>query len=157
MLNHKYHGYQPVGFIDEDSRKHQLRRMGLHVFGDQSCIDDLCTQHAEGNLLIAIAGITVSQRLELDQRLHPLGAQVTIIPTASQIVGGAVRLGNVSDVTEEDLVWRRPIETDEEEITKFIQFKRILIAGAGGSIGSDLSRQLNHYRPAELFLIDRDE
>jgi dTDP-glucose 4,6-dehydratase len=127
------------------------------VLGDQSQIEDLCNQYSVDTVLIAIAGITAAQLLELDQRLQPLGIQVTIIPTASEIVGGAVRLGDISDVTEEDLMGRRPIDTDENEITKFIQGKRVLITGAGGSIGSELARQVNRYRPAELFLLDRDE
>jgi len=157
MLNDQNHAYQPIGFIDDDPKKHHLRRTGVRVLGDQSQIEDLCNQHSVDTLLIAIAGITAAQLLELDQRLQPLGIQVTIIPTASEIVGGAVRLRDISDVTEEDLMGRRPIDTDEQEITKFIQGKRILITGAGGSIGSELARQVNRYHPAELFLLDRDE
>jgi len=157
MLNDRYHAYQPIGFIDDDPKKHHLRRTGIRVLGDQSQIEDLCNQYSVDTVLIAIAGITAAQLLELDQRLQPLGIQVTIIPTASEIVGGAVRLGDISDVTEEDLMGRRPIDTDENEITKFIQGKRVLITGAGGSIGSELARQVNRYRPAELFLLDRDE
>ncbi len=157
MLNDRNHAYQPIGFIDDDPKKRHLRRTGIRVLGDQSQIEDLCNQYSVDTVLIAIAGITAAQLLELDQRLQPIGIQVTIIPTASEIVGGAVRLGDISDVTEEDLMGRRPIETDEQEITKFIEGKRVLITGAGGSIGSELARQVNRYRPAELFLLDRDE
>jgi dTDP-glucose 4,6-dehydratase len=157
MLNDRNHAYQPIGFIDDDPKKYHLRRFGIRVLGDGSQIDDLCIEHAVDTVLIAIAGITAAQLLDLDQRLQPLGILVTIIPTASEIVGGAVRLGDISDVTEEDLMGRRPIETDELEITKFIRGKRVLITGAGGSIGSELARQVNRYRPAELFLLDRDE
>jgi len=66
-------------------------------------------------------------------------------------------LGDISDVTEEDLMGRRPIKTDEVEITAFIRGKRILVTGAGGSIGSELVRQIYRYRPSALFLLDRDE
>jgi len=157
MLNDRNNAYQPIGFIDDDPKKHHLRRIGIRVLGDQSKIEELCHQHSIDTVLIAIAGITAAQLLALDQRLQPIGIQVTIIPTASEIVGGAVRLGDISDVTEEDLMGRRPIETDEQEITKFIRGKRVLITGAGGSIGSELARQVNRYLPAELFLLDRDE
>ena len=157
MLNDRNNAYQPIGFIDDDPKKHHLRRTGIRVLGDQSKIEELCHQHSIDTVLIAIAGITAAQLLALDQRLQPIGIQVTIIPTASEIVGGAVRLGDISDVTEEDLMGRRPIETDEQEITKFIRGKRVLITGAGGSIGSELARQVNRYLPAELFLLDRDE
>jgi FlaA1/EpsC-like NDP-sugar epimerase len=106
---------------------------------------------------VAIAGIQAPALLALDQRLRPLGVSVTIIPTASEIAGGAVKLGDISDVTEEDLMGRRPIKTDEAEITSFIRGKRILVTGAGGSIGSELVRQIYRYKPRELFLLDRDE
>jgi dTDP-glucose 4,6-dehydratase len=86
-----------------------------------------------------------------------MGVRVQVIPTASEIVGGAVRLGDISDVTEEDLMGRRPIQTDEGQITDFIHGKRVLVTGAGGSIGSELVRQIARYNPARLFLLDRDE
>jgi FlaA1/EpsC-like NDP-sugar epimerase len=157
MLNDKNHDYQPIGFIDDDPRKHHLRRSGIRVLGDQSQLEALCDEYMIDTVLIAIAGVSAAQLLEFDQRCQALGVRVAIIPTASEIVGGAVRLGDISDLTEEDLMGRRPIETDEYEITRFIQGKRILITGAGGSIGSELARQVNRYRPAELFLLDRDE
>ena len=80
-----------------------------------------------------------------------------IIPTASEIAGGAVKLGDISDVTEEDLMGRRPIRTDENQIRNFIEGKRVLVTGAGGSIGSELVRQLSRYEPENLLLLDRDE
>jgi len=157
MLNDKNHAYQPIGFIDDDPKKHHLRRSGIRVLGDQNTLEAICKTHFVDTVLIAIAGISASQLLELDQRLQPLGVRVTIIPTASEIVGGAIRLGDISDVTEEDLMGRRTVKIDEEEIGTFITGKRVLITGAGGSIGSELARQISRYAPSELFLLDRDE
>jgi FlaA1/EpsC-like NDP-sugar epimerase len=157
MLNDRHNEYQPVGFIDDNPRKHHLRRSGVKVLGNSSQLEEICSQTETEVLLIAIAGIQAVELLELDQRMRPLGVSVTIIPTASEIVGGAVRLGDISDVTEEDLMGRRPINTDEAEITAFIRGKRVLVTGAGGSIGSELVRQISRYRPTALFLLDRDE
>jgi FlaA1/EpsC-like NDP-sugar epimerase len=157
MLNDRHNEYQPVGFIDDNPRKHHLRRSGVKVLGNSSQLEEICSQTETEALLIAIAGIQAAELLELDQRMRPLGVSVTIIPTASEIVGGAVRLGDISDVTEEDLMGRRPINTDEAEITAFIRGKRVLVTGAGGSIGSELVRQISRYRPTALFLLDRDE
>lgn len=157
MLNDRHNEYQPVGFIDDNPRKHHLRRSGIKVLGTSSQLEEICSQTATEVLLIAIAGIQAAELLELDQRMRPLGVTVTIIPTASEIVGGAVKLGDISDVTEEDLMGRRPIKTDETEITAFIRGKRVLVTGAGGSIGSELVRQISRYRPSSLFLLDRDE
>ncbi|MDA9227035.1 polysaccharide biosynthesis protein [Actinomycetota bacterium] len=157
MLSDRHNEYQPVGFIDDNPRKHHLRRSGIKVLGNASQLEDICSQTETEVLLVAIAGIQAVELLELDQRMRPLGVLVTIIPTASEIVGGAVKLGDISDVTEEDLMGRRPINTDETEITAFIRGKRVLVTGAGGSIGSELVRQISRYRPSALFLLDRDE
>jgi dTDP-glucose 4,6-dehydratase len=157
MLNDRHNEYQPIGFIDDDPRKHHLRRSGIRVLGDSTNLEDLCVANEVETVLVAIAGIQAPDLLALDQRLRPLGVSVTIIPTASEIAGGAVKLGDISDVTEEDLMGRRPIKTDEAEITAFIRGKRILVTGAGGSIGSELVRQIYRYRPSELYLLDRDE
>ena len=157
MLNDRHNEYQPIGFVDDDPRKHHLRRSGIRVLGDSTQLEDLCSSQNVDTVLVAIAGIQAADLLALDQRLRPLGVAVTIIPTASEIAGGAVKLGDISDVTEEDLMGRRPIKTDEGEITAFIRGKRILVTGAGGSIGSELVRQIYRYRPEALFLLDRDE
>jgi FlaA1/EpsC-like NDP-sugar epimerase len=157
MLNDRHNEYQPVGFIDDNPRKNHLRRSGIKVLGNSSQLEEICSQTETEVLLIAIAGIQAAELLELDQRMRPLGVSVTIIPTASEIVGGAVKLGDISDVTEEDLMGRRPINADEAEITAFIRGKRVLVTGAGGSIGSELVRQISRYRPNSLFLLDRDE
>jgi FlaA1/EpsC-like NDP-sugar epimerase len=157
MLNDRYTEYQPIGFIDDNPRKHHLRRAGIKVLGDSTQLEEICGRDEVEVLLVAIAGIQALELLELDQRMRPLGVTVTIIPTASELVGGAMKLGDISDVTEEDLMGRRPIKTDEVEITAFIRGKRILVTGAGGSIGSELVRQIYRYRPSALFLLDRDE
>lgn len=157
MLNDRHNEYQPIGFVDDDPRKHHLRRSGIRVLGESAKLEEICSAYDVDTVLVAIAGIKASELLALDQRLRPLGVAVTIIPTASELAGGAVKLGDISDVTEEDLMGRRPIKTDEAEITAFIQGKRILVTGAGGSIGSELVRQIHRYHPEALYLLDRDE
>jgi len=157
MISDKTGRFQPIGFIDDDPTKRHLRRSGIRVLGTQGNLEDLIETLDIQTLLVAIAGIEAAALLDLDRRCKPLGVQVQVIPTASEIVGGAVRLGDISEVTEEDLLGRRPIQTDEGQITDFIHGKCVLITGAGGSIGSELSRQLKRYAPARLVLLDRDE
>jgi len=149
--------FQPIGFIDDDPTKQHLRRAGLRVLGNQDSLENLIREYEIDTLLVAIAGITAARLLELDRRCQPLEVKVQIIPTASEIAGGAVKLGDISDVTEEDLMGRRPIDTDENQIRDFVTGKRVLVTGAGGSIGSELVRQLSRYAPANLLLLDRDE
>ena len=149
--------FQPIGFIDDDPTKQHLRRVGLKVLGNQESLESLIREYQVDTLLVAIAGITASRLLELDRRCKALEVKMRIIPTASEIAGGAVKLGDISDVTEEDLMGRRPIHTDEDQISSFITGKRVLVTGAGGSIGSELVRQLSRYAPESLLLLDRDE
>jgi FlaA1/EpsC-like NDP-sugar epimerase len=149
--------FQPIGFIDDDPTKQHLRRAGLKVLGNQDSLESLIREYEIDTLLVAIAGITAERLLGLDRRCKPLNVKVRIIPTASEIAGGAVKLGDISDVTEEDLMGRRPIHTDEVQIRNFIVGKRVLVTGAGGSIGSELVRQLTRYQPESVVLLDRDE
>ena len=157
MLTDAKGEFQPIGFLDDDPSKNRLRRHGLRVLGTRANLEDVIDQYSVDTVLVAIAGVTAPDLLEIDQRCAALGARVQVIPTATEIVGGAVKLGDISDVTEEDLMGRRPIKTDEGQITELIRGKRVLVTGAGGSIGSELVRQLNRYAPSRLTLLDRDE
>jgi FlaA1/EpsC-like NDP-sugar epimerase len=148
---------QLIGFIDDDINKKSLRLAGLKVLGSLDDLESLVYRFKVDVLLVAIAGIHSEQLLELDQRCGAISVKLRIIPTSSEIVGGAVKLGDVSDVTYEDLLGRRPIDTDEEQIRRFLAGRRILITGAGGSIGSELVRQVSRYSPEVVYLLDRDE
>ncbi|MDD2818504.1 MAG: nucleoside-diphosphate sugar epimerase/dehydratase [Candidatus Nanopelagicales bacterium] len=157
MLSDRSSGFQPIGFIDDDPNKQHLRRAGLRTLGNVDQIEDLIAEYQVDVVLVAIAQVTAPRLQELDRRCTALGVRVQVIPTASEIVGGAVKLGDISDLTEEDLMGRRPIRTDEAQITDFIRGRRVLVTGAGGSIGSELARQLVRYSPSRLMLLDRDE
>ena len=157
MLAERSSSFQPVGFIDDDPNKQHLRRAGLRTLGTIDQLEDIIESNDVDVVLVAIAQITAPRLQELDRRCMPLGVRVQVIPTASEIVGGAVKLGDISDVTEEDLMGRRPIRTDEGQITDFIRGRCVLVTGAGGSIGSELARQLMRYSPSRLLLLDRDE
>ena len=149
--------FQPVGFIDDDPSKQHLRRGGLRVLGPIDALEKLITEVGAATLVVAIAGITAPRLLEIDRRCKPYGVKVRVIPTASEIVGGAVKLGDVSEVSDEDLLGRRPVRTDEAQITDFLRGRRVLVTGAGGSIGSELVRQVARYQPTRLVMLDRDE
>ena len=149
--------YRPIGFIDDDPAKRRLHMNGLRVLGTVDDLEPIVRSRNVGVLVVAIAGIDSPSLLALDRRCAALGMTLRVIPTATEIVGGAVSLGDISQVTEEDLLGRRPIHTDEEAIASFITGKRVLITGAGGSIGSELARQVSRYEPSYLGLLDRDE
>ncbi len=149
--------YLPVGFIDDDPRKRLLRLDGVRVLGDSSRLEEILIKTEASILVVAIAGVDAPRLLELDRRCRALGVALRVIPTTTEIVGGAVKLGDISDVTEEDLLGRRVVRVDEDSIADMIRGKRVLITGAGGSIGSEIARQVHRYDAAFVGMLDRDE
>jgi len=149
--------YLPVGFIDDDPRKRLLRLDGVRVLGDISQLETALMKTEASILVVAIAGVDSARLLELDRRCRPLGVALRVIPTSTEIVGGAVKLGDISDVTEEDLLGRRPVTVDEDSIARMLKGKKVLITGAGGSIGSEIARQVHRYGAAFVGMLDRDE
>jgi FlaA1/EpsC-like NDP-sugar epimerase len=149
--------FVPVAVIDDDPRKLNLRMHGVRVVGSSSDLEQVLRKTAATTLVVAIAGVKSHRLRDLDRRCETLNVSLRVIPTTSEIIAGKVKLGDISHVTEEDLLGRRPVETDEPGILEFLAGKRILVTGAGGSIGSELARQLYRYQPAYVGLLDRDE
>ena len=149
--------YTPVGFLDDDPDKSRLHITGKRVLGTNEDLEQVVRRTGATTLVVAIAHVDSKQLLDLDRRCTGLGIHLRVIPSTAEIVNGAVKLGDISHVTEEDLLGRRPIDTDEEGIREFLEGKRILITGAGGSIGSELARQVHRYNPAFVGILDRDE
>jgi dTDP-glucose 4,6-dehydratase len=108
-------------------------------------------------LIVAISGIDSTTLLDLERRCRSLNVNLRVIPTTFEIMSGAVSLTDISEISEDDLLGRRTIRSDDSEISKFISGKRVLVTGAGGSIGSEIVRQIDRYAPASLAMFDRDE
>lgn len=147
----------PIGFIDDDPGKRHLRRANLRVLGSVDDLEKVLSAQQVETLVIAIAGVSSARLQEIDRICTPFGVRVQVIPTAAEIVGGAIRLGDVSDLSEEEIMGRRSISTDEKQIAQFLDGEVVLITGAGGSIGSELARQVHRYSPSRVVLLDRDE
>jgi len=149
--------YTPVGFLDDDPSKSRMRIFGRRVFGGIQELESVILRTNTKILLVAISQINSNVLLELDSRCRRLGVKLRLIPTAFEIVSGAVRLGDITDVSEENLLGRRPVQPDDRDIAEFIRGKKILVTGAGGSIGSEIVRQVKRYGPKALGMLDRDE
>jgi FlaA1/EpsC-like NDP-sugar epimerase len=149
--------YNPIGFLDDDASISNLRIFGRPVFGTISELENVVTKEMPAILIVAISGVESSSLLDLERRCRSLGVKLRIIPTAHEIISGAVRLADIEDISEEDLLGRRPVSSDNTLIEAFIRGKRVLVTGAGGSIGSEISRQVSRYQPSSLTLLDRDE
>ena len=149
--------YNPIGFLDNDPSISNLRIFGRPIFGNIDQLEKVVRTQSPTILIVAISEIESNSLLDLERRCRTLGIALRIIPTAHEIVSGAVRLSDIEDISEEDLLGRRPVSSDDEKIAAFIRGKRVLITGAGGSIGSEIARQVHRFAPMSLALMDRDE
>ena len=149
--------YLPVALVDDDPHKRHRRIQGVPVVGTGAQLAEIAARFGAGTLLIAIpsadgALVAKIMRLGLDA-----GLTVKTVPSLSQLIGDDLGVLDIRDVTDQDLLGRRSITTDVDAIAGYITGKKVLVTGAGGSIGSELCRQLYRFAPAELIMVDRDE
>jgi FlaA1/EpsC-like NDP-sugar epimerase len=149
--------YLPVALLDDDERKAKRRVHGVPVVGTRAQLGEACVRHRADALLIAIPSAGPGLIGELTELGQALGLSVKTLPSLAQLLGTPAALTDIRDVTEEDLLGRRLIDTDLDAIAHYITGKRVLVTGAGGSIGSELCRQLYCFAPSELIMVDRDE
>jgi FlaA1/EpsC-like NDP-sugar epimerase len=149
--------FTPVAVLDDDLRKRHRRVDGVPVVGDRAALARAAADYKATTLLIAISSADAKLVSELEVAGREAGLAVKTIPSVGQLLATDASVGDIRDVTDEDLLGRRRVRTDVAAIAKYISGKRVLVTGAGGSIGSELSRQIYRYEPAELLMLDRDE
>jgi len=146
-----------VGLIDDDPALRNLHLANTRVVGTR---DDLVRQaHRLGatKVILAITDASSSFIQLLDEELKSADLELLVLPPLRDIVGGQVRVADLHEVDFNDLLGRRPIETDLSAIAESLSGKVVLITGAGGSIGSEIARQVHAFGPKELVCLDRDE
>jgi len=150
--------YNPVGFIDDNPIKKGVVIHGLRVFGKISDIPEIVKNQQIKQLVIALPsanGKKIKEAVELGKKAGVW--KIKIAPPLSEIIGGKVSFKNLKDVEVEDLLGRERVDLDTKQIENFIKNKSVLVTGAAGSIGSELSRQVAKFRPGVLLLLDQDE
>ncbi len=149
--------YQPVALLDDDPAKWRLRIAGLRVRGGRALLADTAAGTGAAVLVIAIARPSGAVISELTAAAEACGLAPKVIPSVRELIAGSARIDGVRDPRISDLLGRRPVSTDTGAIRDRFAGQRILVTGAGGSIGSELCRQLDRFGPAELIMLDRDE
>jgi FlaA1/EpsC-like NDP-sugar epimerase len=149
--------YRPVAILDDDPDKRQLRIHGVPVLGDRTRMAEVAAQTGANVLVIALAGLSGQVIRDVTTAAEKCGLVPKVIPSIAELLRGSARIESVRDPRISDLLGRRPIETDLESIASYFAGKRVLVTGAGGSIGSELCRQLHRLCPDKLMLLDRDE
>jgi FlaA1/EpsC-like NDP-sugar epimerase len=150
-------GMLAVGFVDDDPQTHGTVIHGVAVMGSTSDVARLATKHDAEQALIAIASATGADIRRINGICEKAGLSVRIIPGLSELVGGQVNLNRIRKVAIEDLLRRPPVSLDDTAISEAVKGKTVVITGAGGSIGSELCRQVSALRPRLLILVDYSE
>jgi FlaA1/EpsC-like NDP-sugar epimerase len=148
---------QPVAIVDDDRRKVGLELHGVPILGTRGSIPSLVQSLGIDQVLLAIPSATSDLVREVAALCEEADVTLRILPSVREIVGGRITARDIRDVRIEDLLGRQQVETDLEAVRAIVQSRRVLILGAGGSIGSEIARQVAELHPASLVLLDHDE
>ncbi|WP_323958768.1 NAD-dependent epimerase/dehydratase family protein [Arthrobacter sp. JZ12] len=159
MMQDRDSPYFPVGLIDDDPAKKHLRLATVPVMGRLEDLPEIARRTRATALVIAFSDVEAAQVRRVSDLVEGLNIRVLVLPPLREMLaaGGGKGLTDFREVAVEDLIGRRPVDIHVEEVAGYISGRRVLVTGAGGSIGSELCRQIAEYNPAELIMLDRDE
>jgi FlaA1/EpsC-like NDP-sugar epimerase len=149
--------YLPVVLLDDDPHKRNLRIMGVRVMGTRADIAAAAARYRADAMLIAIPSANAELVRELAAEASDAGIDVKVLPVVGELIDRPVGVADIRTPTVQDLMGRRELDTDVAAIASYLEGKRVLVTGAGGSIGSELCRQVRRFKPASLVMLDRDE
>ncbi len=151
-------GYTPIGLLDDDPRKRNLRLHGVRVLGTVAELAHVVRDRRPDEILIAIPSASGELRARIVETARPLNVTVKTLPSLSDLVSGDRDLARqLRPVEVEDVLGREPVSVDLASISDYVADEVVLVTGAGGSIGSELCRQIARLGPAKLVLIDNAE
>ena len=149
--------YSLVGFIDDDPSKRFFRIRSHRVLGRGGDLETAIAKTGAEVVILSITNAPTELIADLDARCKAVGVKLVIVPPVREMINGRVELDKLRTFNVADLLGRRAIETDLAAIADYVTNKVVLVTGAGGSIGAELSRQLKRMGPSKLLLLDRDE
>ncbi len=158
MLRNPALGYTPIGIVDDDPRKRNLRLHGIRVLGTTADLPSLIRDRRPDEVLIAMPSASGEVRGRVVEAARVAGLPVKTLPGLAELVSGDSGLATqLRPVEVEDVLGREPVEVDLEAIAGYVSGEVVMVTGAGGSIGSELCRQLSRLGPLRLVLVDNSE
>ena len=155
--NGALYDYEPIGFIDDNPSKIGQRIHGLPVLGSRENLADVLRSYKVAEILLAIPSSPPAVIRQILTDLATFKIPIKTLPALAHLQNGKVSASQIQDLSVEDLLERLPVSLDVGPVRELVKGKRILVTGAGGSIGSELTRQIARYGPACLILLDKSE
>lgn len=149
--------YRPVALLDDDRSKRRLKVHGVRVRGDRTKMQQVARRFGATHLAVAIPAADAALMREVNELARQAGLTVMVLPTINSLIDTTPTASDLRDIDLEDLLGRRVTHLDRAAIAEQVAGKVVLVTGAGGSIGSELCRQIHQFRPARLLMLDRDE
>ena len=157
LLKRKEEGIEPICFLDDNAQKHGLEIHGIPVLGSPNILPEI-KERAQISEIILTLPPTASKRIkEINTLAQKIGINTLIIPTVGDLSSGRVTITDLRPVSVEDLLGRAPADLDTVAINELISGQSVLVTGAGGSIGSEIARQVAQRNPKQLIILDQCE
>lgn len=159
ILRHNHADIYPIGFIDDDPAKKGIKIHGIKVLGNRNDIPKIIQKDQVDDVLIALPSASSKDIREIVQIIRETGAveKIKILPSTTDLIDGKVTLSDIHEIKLSDLLGRAAVHIDYKTIKDFIQDKKVLITGAGGSIGSELANAILQFNPKIMIILDIDE
>lgn len=157
VLQNPESGMKPVAFVDDDHLKKGLEIFGVKVLGCTEQIPELVVSNSIDKIIVAIPSLPKQEMADLMKICVKTGVKTQTIPRIEDLMTGKISVNDIRDVKIEDLLGREEVELDMKVIAEKLTGKTILVTGAGGSIGSEICRQVTEFRPRKLILLGHGE
>ena len=148
---------QLVGFVDDDKEKIGKRIHNVKILGNIEGINDILEREQVGTIIIAIPTASGKQIKRIVDNIKNKEVKIKTLPGLYELVDGKVSVSRIRNIRIEDLLGREPVDLNSEEISGYLEGKRVMVTGGGGSIGGELARQICRFRPKSLILLDHGE
>lgn len=157
LMSRASSGLRPVVFLDDDKAKWNHKVHGIPIIGSATDLETAKENFGIEGVIISMSSATAKRILEITEQANALGLTTDIVPSMAELASGTFRASRIRPVEIEDLLGREPVDLNTDKIRSMIQGKVVMVTGAGGSIGSELCRQIFSHNPSRLLMIERCE